>query len=91
MKIHSNVLELVANNATKQSIKPGEVVKINDEVIKMADGFEKIAETENCFYAASQNIEKKIYTVQFHPEEIGNDYGDEIYHNFMDIVREDLV
>ena len=63
----------------------------SDEVIKMATGFEKIAETDDCFYAGSQNEDLKIYTVQFHPEAEGNDYGDEIYRNFIDIVRESLL
>ncbi|MBQ6479236.1 MAG: gamma-glutamyl-gamma-aminobutyrate hydrolase family protein [Erysipelotrichaceae bacterium] len=59
----------------------------NDEVVTLAEGFKKIAESENCFYAASQNIEKKIYTVQFHPEDVGNEYGDEIFRNYLRIIE----
>ena len=59
----------------------------NDEVVRLAEGFQKIAESERCFYAASQNIEKKIYTVQFHPEDIGNEYGDEIFRNYLRIIE----
>ena len=59
----------------------------NDEVVRLAEGFEKIAESERCFYAASQNIEKKIYTVQFHPEDKGNEYGDEIFRNYLRIIE----
>lgn len=59
----------------------------NDEVVRLAEGFEKIAESERCFYAASQNIEKKIYTVQFHPEDVGNEYGDEIFRNYLKIIE----
>ena len=57
-----------------------------DEVVKMAEGFEKIGETDGCFYAASQNLEKKIFTLQFHPEAEGNDYGREIFENYFDLI-----
>ena len=60
-----------------------------DEVVRMAEGFVKMGETDNSFYAASQNTDKKIYTIQFHPEADGNDFGDEIYKNFIDIVCKD--
>ena len=60
-----------------------------DEVIEMADGFRKTGETDNCFYAASENTDKKIYTIQFHPEADGNDFGYEVYSNFIDIVNND--
>ena len=59
----------------------------NDEVTALAEGFEKIAESPDCFYAASQIIEKKIYTVQFHPEDVGNEYGDEIFRNYLRIIE----
>ncbi len=59
----------------------------NDEVVALAEGFKKIAESENCFYAASENIEKKIFTVQFHPEDEGNEYGDEIFKNYLRIIE----
>ena len=59
----------------------------NDEVSELAPGFKCIASEDNCRYAASENVEKKIYTVQFHPEAKGNDYGKEIFMNFLDIVK----
>ena len=60
----------------------------DDEVSRLAEGFEKICETDDCFYAGSQNIEKRIYTLQYHPEAKENDYGQEIYDNFIRIVKE---
>ena len=60
-----------------------------DEVVRMAEGFVKTGETDKSFYATSENTEKKIYTIQFHPEADGNDFGDEIYKNFIDIVYKD--
>lgn len=60
----------------------------DDEVVKLADGFRCIASESNCIYGASENVDKKIYTVQFHPEAEGNDYGLEIFNNFVEIVKE---
>lgn len=62
----------------------------SDEVNKLAPGFINLAYSEKCKYAASENKDKKIYTVQFHPEAKGNDYGDEIYINFIDIVKKNI-
>jgi len=61
----------------------------NDEVIELADNFKCIARTENCLIAASENPDKNIYTVQYHPEANGNDYGIEVFKNFIDIVYEE--
>ena len=57
----------------------------NDEVVKMAPGFENIGYSRTCAIAATQNEEKKIYTLQFHPESYGNECGIEIYRNFLEI------
>lgn len=59
----------------------------NDEVTRMADGFRCIATEDDCLIAASENVERKIYTVQFHPEAEGNDHGLEIFSNFVRIVE----
>ena len=59
----------------------------NDEVTRMAEGFEKLGFTRTCRLAATQNTERKLYTLQFHPETFGNDYGLEIYKNFMEVVE----
>ena len=61
-----------------------------DEVKALASGFESLGYTDMCEFAASQDTDRKIYTVQFHPETKGNDYGDEVYMNFIDIVRNNI-
>ena len=33
-----------------------------------APGFEVVAHTADCPIAAAQNVEKKLYAIQFHPE-----------------------
>ena len=60
----------------------------NDEVVKLADGFRCIASENTCLIGASENVDRKIYTVQFHPEAKGNDFGLEIFANFIEIVRD---
>lgn len=60
----------------------------DDEVVELAPGYERIAYSKDCYYAASQNIDKKVYTVQFHPEHEENDYGIQIIKNFLDIVAD---
>ena len=39
-----------------------------DQVSTLAEGFHSIASSDTCPFAASANDEKKIYTLQFHPE-----------------------
>ncbi|MBR4162938.1 MAG: glutamine-hydrolyzing GMP synthase [Solobacterium sp.] len=54
-----------------------------DQVSKLAPGFEAIAKSDTCPFAASQNREKKIYTVQFHPEVRNSEHGLEMLKNFV--------
>lgn len=53
-----------------------------DRVLRIPEGFEPIAETENAPYAAIRNRERKIFGVQFHPEVKHTQYGDRILENF---------
>lgn len=54
-----------------------------DQVSKLAPGFEKIASSDTCEFAASQNLEKNIYTVQFHPEVRNSEHGLQMLKNFV--------
>ena len=54
-----------------------------DQVTELAEGFEGIASSATCRFAASENKEKKIYTVQFHPEVRNSVYGLEMLKNFV--------
>lgn len=54
-----------------------------DQVTKLAQGFRVEASSATCPYAATSNSEKKIYTVQFHPEVRHSEYGNEILKNFV--------
>jgi len=54
-----------------------------DRVVKLPAGFEQIAHTRNCSFAAIQDKERKFYGVQFHPEVAHTPEGDEIIQNFL--------
>ena len=56
-----------------------------DEVSVLPDGFEIIAETKECPIAAVQNINKKIFGVQFHPEVVDSINGLKVLDNFLSI------
>ncbi len=53
-----------------------------DKVEVIPEGFEAIAESENCPYAAMMNLDRQIYGVQFHPEVVHTPQGKEMLWNF---------
>lgn len=54
-----------------------------DQVEKAAEGFEISASTSTCPVAAAQDDQRKIYTLQFHPEVQHTVYGQQILSNFV--------
>jgi len=54
-----------------------------DQVVKLPNGFKKIAQTEVTDVAVMANQENKFYGVQFHPEVLHTLKGKEILHNFL--------
>ncbi len=54
-----------------------------DYVDTPPNGFKTTASTKHCPYAAFENREKKIYGVQFHPEVVHTQNGDQIMRNFL--------
>ena len=58
----------------------------NDEV-KEAPGFKVLAVSENCSVQAVKHGEKPYYGVQFHPEVNNTEHGEEIYRNFVNVVK----
>lgn len=53
-----------------------------DQVDILAPGFEKIASSDTCLFAASHNLDKNIYTVQWHPEVRDSEFGIKMLENF---------
>ncbi len=53
-----------------------------DGVLKMGDGFEVVGSTKDCPYAATQNLSKKRFSLQFHCEVKDTPCGNKIFENF---------
>jgi GMP synthase (glutamine-hydrolysing) len=53
-----------------------------DKVEVMPEGFEAVADSDNCPLAAIQDLERRIYGVQFHPEVVHTPQGKEMLWNF---------
>ncbi len=54
-----------------------------DFVAKLPEGFENIGHTEHCPNAGMQNVEKKLYGIQFHPEVNDSVNGIQVIRNFV--------
>ena len=54
-----------------------------DHVTQVPQGFEILASTESCPVTVYGSAEKRVYGVQFHPEVVHSEYGNEILKNFL--------
>lgn len=54
-----------------------------DYISSTPEGYKVTAVTRDCPCAAMENDEKKIYAVQFHPEVMHTQYGEEIFKTFL--------
>lgn len=54
-----------------------------DYIETLPEGFVCCAHSDNCPAAAMENMEKKLYAVQFHPEVMHTDKGNEMLSNFL--------
>jgi GMP synthase (glutamine-hydrolysing) len=54
-----------------------------DKMVRLADGLETLATSDNSPHAAFRHREKHIYGLQFHPEVTHSVHGKEIYRNFV--------
>ena len=55
----------------------------NDYIEQAAPGFKIIAHTPDCPIAAVENVEKKLYAIQFHPEVLHTKEGKQMLANFV--------
>jgi len=53
------------------------------KVTDLAPGFEQVAKSDNCPYAAAADVKKGMYCLQFHPEVRHSEYGNDILKNFV--------
>lgn len=54
-----------------------------DRISKLPVGFEAVASSESSKIAAMQNVDRKIFAVQFHPEVSHTEFGEQILYNFL--------
>ncbi len=54
-----------------------------DYVSTLPEGFEGIAHTDKCPYAAMRDEKRKLYGVQFHPEVTHTEFGKQMLRNFL--------
>src|SRR6056297_3489048 len=54
-----------------------------DKVTKIPENFIKIAHTNNTEFAAIKHKKRDLFGVQFHPEVVHTEYGDQIIRNFL--------
>lgn len=54
-----------------------------DYVSELPEGFKPVAKTASTPYAAYENAEKKLYSVQFHPEVNHTPFGKQMLKNFL--------
>ncbi|TAH48385.1 MAG: glutamine-hydrolyzing GMP synthase [Chloroflexota bacterium] len=54
-----------------------------DNVLELPPGFEKIAESDHCNFAAAFNPARRMYALQFHPEVAHTPYGKNILRYFL--------
>ena len=55
-----------------------------DGVLQMGEGFEVVGATKDCPYAATQNLAKRRFSLQFHCEVKDTPCGNQIFQNFAD-------
>ena len=55
-----------------------------DGVFQLGEGFETVGSTKDCPYAATQNLAKKRFSLQFHCEVKDTPCGNQIFQNFAD-------
>ena len=53
-----------------------------DGVLQMGEGFEVVGSTKDCPYAATQNLTKRRFSLQFHCEVKDTPCGNQIFQNF---------
>lgn len=53
-----------------------------DKVVSMPEGFETVAESDNCPHATMQHLERALFGVQFHPEVVHTPQGTQMLKNF---------
>jgi GMP synthase (glutamine-hydrolysing) len=59
----------------------------NDEVVRLPQGFIKLAHSENCRIQAMKHEKNPLYGLQFHPEVSHTEKGRLVFQNFLSAVK----
>ena len=80
-----SLLKITTEDSLFKDLKKNEKAWMShgDSIIKLPKGFEILATTEDCKYAAIGNLDRKLFGVQFHPEVTHTINGRKIFHNFL--------
>ncbi len=80
-----SIMKIIKNSPLFNGVKNESIVWMShgDSVLKLPEGFEKIAESNDCEYVAAHNLNKNIFLVQFHPEVVHTEEGTKILKNFL--------
>lgn len=75
------------NSLLSKSLSPKTKVWMShgDEVVRMPDGFQIVASSDNCRYAFVSNESKKQFGIQFHPEVTHSEEGEILLKNFVNL------
>jgi GMP synthase (glutamine-hydrolysing) len=80
-------IKIIEENALFKGLKKGEKYKVwmshSDKIEFLPKSFYVLAETENTPFAAVAHVEKPIYGVQFHPEVVHTEIGQDVLRNFV--------
>lgn len=78
-------LDLDTDSPLFENIPANSIVRMNhrDGVVELAEGFRRIASTDNCPNAAFEDKKRGLYGVQFHPEVVHSEYGRQMLQNFV--------
>jgi GMP synthase (glutamine-hydrolysing) len=80
-----SIFSLVKESALTKNLPPQSIVWMSHgDIVKSApEGFEIIGTSDHSPVCAIENIEKKIYGLQFHPEVYHTEQGEQIIKNFL--------
>ncbi len=54
-----------------------------DEVQALPEGWQRVAHTSNCAFAAARHATQPFHLIQFHPEVVHSPYGKKVLENFL--------
>lgn len=78
-------LKIISRKGIFNGLREREIVWMShgDKIIRLPQGFRIIGSTNNARIAAMEDVKKRLYGVQFHPEVIHTPKGKRILRNFL--------